>query len=108
MVEPHSSNFRVITTHYLGVRIFRKVTVYKYYIPKRVIVRNVTLKNMITNRGEAEVDNHIPKVDKAKKKNMCVSGFSSEKTRYGRSAYFFFFFLQKYFIWILHFSLHFP
>ena len=24
MVEPHSSNFRVITTNFLGVRIFRK------------------------------------------------------------------------------------
>ena len=27
MVEPHSSNFRVITTIFLGVRIFRKITV---------------------------------------------------------------------------------
>ena len=27
MVEPHSSNFRVITTKFLGVRIFRKFTV---------------------------------------------------------------------------------
>ena len=26
MVEPHSSNFRVITTNVLGVRIFRKFT----------------------------------------------------------------------------------
>ena len=29
MVEPHSSNFRVITTNFLGVRIFRKFTVFK-------------------------------------------------------------------------------
>ena len=28
MVEPHSSNFRVITTNILGVRIFRKITVF--------------------------------------------------------------------------------
>ena len=28
MVEPHSSNFRVITTNVLGVRIFRKFTVH--------------------------------------------------------------------------------
>ena len=28
MVEPHSSNFRVITTNVLGVRIFRKPTVH--------------------------------------------------------------------------------
>ena len=27
MIEPHSSNFRVITTKFLGVRIFRKFTV---------------------------------------------------------------------------------
>ena len=27
MVEPHSSNVRVITTSFLGVRIFRKFTV---------------------------------------------------------------------------------
>ena len=29
MIEPHSSNFRVITTNVLGVRIFRKFTVIK-------------------------------------------------------------------------------
>ena len=28
MVEPYSSNFRVITTNFLGVRIFRKFTVF--------------------------------------------------------------------------------
>ena len=34
MVEPHSSNFRVITINILGVRIFRKFTVIKkYYHP---------------------------------------------------------------------------
>ena len=38
-----------------------RVTVYKYYIPERVIVRNVTLRNVIINRGTAEVDNHISK-----------------------------------------------
>ena len=27
MIEPHSSNFRVITTNFFGVRIFRKFTV---------------------------------------------------------------------------------
>ena len=30
MVEPHSSNFKVITTNVLGVRIFRKFTVTKW------------------------------------------------------------------------------
>ena len=32
MVEPHSSNFRAITTNCLGVQIFRKVTVYVFVI----------------------------------------------------------------------------
>ena len=31
MVEPHSSNFRVITTNFLGVRIFRKFSVVSVY-----------------------------------------------------------------------------
>ena len=30
MVEPHSPNFRVITTNFLGVRIYRKFTVFWY------------------------------------------------------------------------------
>ena len=30
MVQPHSSNFRVITTNFLGVRIFKKFTVQSY------------------------------------------------------------------------------
>ena len=37
---------------------------------------------------------------------ICVSGFSSEKTRYGRSALYFI--LLKDYIEILPFSLHFP
>ena len=32
MVEPHSSNFRVITTNILGVRIFRKFTVVSAFL----------------------------------------------------------------------------
>ena len=28
MVEPQSTNFRVITKHFLGVRMFRKFTVF--------------------------------------------------------------------------------
>ena len=34
MVEPHSSNFRVITTNFWGVRIFRK---FKYSIGVNVV-----------------------------------------------------------------------
>ena len=33
MVEPHSSNFRVITTNCLGVRTFRKFTVIGHFDP---------------------------------------------------------------------------
>ena len=36
---------------------------YKYYIPERVIVKNVTLRNMNINRGAAEVDIYNPKGD---------------------------------------------
>ena len=32
MVEPHNSKFRVITTNFLGVRIFRKSTVIHVYL----------------------------------------------------------------------------
>ena len=34
MVEPHSSNFRVITTNFLGVRIFRKFTICFFHLKK--------------------------------------------------------------------------
>ena len=37
MVEPHSSNFRVITTNILGVRIFRKFTVLELSRPVWVV-----------------------------------------------------------------------
>ena len=35
----------------------------KYYIPERVIVKNIILRNMIINLGCALVGNHIPWVD---------------------------------------------
>ena len=40
MVEPHSSNFRVITTNFLGVRIFRRFTV------ELIVGINLFLKNI--------------------------------------------------------------
>ena len=41
MVEPHSSNFRVITTNFLSVRIFRKFSVcYAFSVS---VVREVSL-----------------------------------------------------------------
>ena len=39
MVEPHSSNFRVITTNFLGVRIFRKFTVLVLDLPEQIKMR---------------------------------------------------------------------
>ena len=41
MVEPHSSNFRVITTNFLGVRIFRKFTVPPLSSPVKIIYNKV-------------------------------------------------------------------
>ena len=40
IVEPHSSNFTVITTNVLGVRIFRKFTVCKILMFVAVIKEN--------------------------------------------------------------------
>ena len=45
MVEPHSSNFRVITTNILGVRIFRKI--YGMYLNVVLIVTFYTFVNLI-------------------------------------------------------------
>ena len=36
MIEPHSSNFRVITTNFLGVRIFRKFTVHQWLLTEGI------------------------------------------------------------------------
>ena len=49
MVEPHSSNFRVITTNILGVRIFRKFTVYTRKKSQKVLLSPI--KHMLlTNK----------------------------------------------------------
>ena len=37
VVEPHSSNFRMITTNFLGVRIFRKFTVVLIYCERCIL-----------------------------------------------------------------------
>ena len=39
------------------------ILLYRYFISERVIVKNVTLRNMITDQGEAEFDNNIPNDD---------------------------------------------
>ena len=40
-----------------------KVVLYKYNILERVIVENIIPRNVIINRGAAEVDNHISRDD---------------------------------------------
>ena len=56
------SPWRPVVYNYY-VPFWATVYIIKYYIPERLIVRNVTLRNIIINRGEAEVDNDIPKGD---------------------------------------------
>ena len=47
----------------LGLSLHYKIrsagTLYKYNILERVLVENIIQKNVIINRGAAEVDNHI-------------------------------------------------
>ena len=40
-----------------------RVIIYKYNILERVLVENIIPRNVIINRGAAEVDNHISKDD---------------------------------------------
>ena len=53
MVEPHSSNFRVITTNVLGVLIFRKFTVPVVYYTS-VVLRTKT--SMAVHSNTAKLD----------------------------------------------------
>ena len=41
----------------------RRVIIYKYNILERVLVENDIPRNVIINRGAAEVDNHISRDD---------------------------------------------
>ena len=70
MVEPHSSNFRVITTNCLGVRIFRKFTITK------VTLFSITL--LIVNKLWRYCRNEPPR-DKAKKM-ACAPSEDSDQT----------------------------
>ena len=54
MVEPHSSNFRVITTNFLGVRIFRKFTVMVENIYLVHFVDRIRIKCKPENRSSAK------------------------------------------------------
>ena len=40
-----------------------KIILYKYNILERVLVENIIPRNVIINRGAAEVDNHISRDD---------------------------------------------
>ena len=48
-------------------KFIRGIIIYKYYIPERAIDRNVTLKNMIINRGKAVTR---PKIDILRTRNF--------------------------------------
>ena len=57
MVEPHSSNFRLITTNFLGVRIFRKFTggILELQVPTlltKKILKILTPEKMITLKSK--------------------------------------------------------
>ena len=47
----------LLLAHYL------QVILYKYNILERVLVENIIPRNVIINRGAAEVDNHISRDD---------------------------------------------
>ena len=59
MVEPHSSNFRVIITNVLGVRIFRKFTVIMLKINPGIFLKEFVFQFRM----------HFKKVDRL---NMCT------------------------------------
>ena len=42
---------------------YEQSILYKYNILERVLVENIIPRNVIINRGAAEVDNHIPRDD---------------------------------------------
>ena len=47
----------------LQKQLFFLLLVYKYNILERVLVENIIPRNVIINRGAAEVDNHISRDD---------------------------------------------
>ena len=58
MVEPHSSNFRVITTIFLGVRIFRKFTVVKIWW-KQKTSKKKKKKSLFTRKPVFRVSDQV-------------------------------------------------
>ena len=68
MVEPHNSNFRVITTNVLGVRIFRKFTVLNSH--KVTFTLGTKLKCL------SLVDNDFSKAYMGPIKRTCVFEYS--------------------------------
>ena len=49
--------------YHTNVTIFTGVVIYKYNILERVIVENIIPRNVIINRGAAEVEIHISRDD---------------------------------------------
>ena len=69
MAEPHSSNFRVITTNFLDVRMFRKFTV-QLKIPRVLDVTLFTiLKTFLYKWHETEYMYYIYKIFAIQKSN---------------------------------------
>ena len=62
MVEPHSSNFRVITTIILGVRIFREFTVLSEL---KVIAENQAIP--------VDLESYVKKLNNSRRRVMLVN-----------------------------------
>ena len=58
MIEPNSSNFRVITTNFLGVRIFRKFTVQEEHY--------ITMSKMVSVSGNRALKTFSNKISNIK------------------------------------------
>ena len=65
MVESHSSNVRVITTIFLGVRIFRKFTVYftSYHTNIYAFTLDQSNRSMYARDDKDDVLSTLPRVD---------------------------------------------
>ena len=89
MIEPHSSNFRVLTTNFLGVRIFRKFTVY-YSSWYTDIFLSVCINSFLTDFRRSIVK-CICILKVLKKRISCWSGgkylFSHQKVKFAVFSY---------------------
>ena len=79
MVEPHNSNFRVITTNALGVRIFRKIRVIKIFASLAkannllfVFVKKLNLTSQRTTRKQAKLKMKLHQMKKIKHSGLMM------------------------------------